>query len=80
MACGAPVVASDRAALPETCGHAARLVDPDDHDAFAEALLEAAVSGPVRTRLVEAGHARAAHLTWQRTAEEMDAVVTEVLG
>ena len=30
MACGVPVVAADRAALPETCGGAATLVDPDD--------------------------------------------------
>ncbi len=32
MACGVPVVAADRAALPETCGDAALLVDPDDPD------------------------------------------------
>jgi len=78
MACEAPVVASDRAALPEACGDAALLVDPDDAAAFADALLEAA--GPARARLVEAGCARAARLTWQRTAEAMDAVVSETLS
>ena len=30
MASGVPVVAANRAALPETCGSAALLVDPDD--------------------------------------------------
>lgn len=80
MACGAPVVASNRPALPETCADAALLVDPDDHEAFAAALLEAAAPGPPRERLVEAGRARAAHLTWQRTAEGMDAVVAEALA
>ena len=39
MAAGTPVVASNRAALPETCGDAALLVDPDDPDALAGELL-----------------------------------------
>ena len=39
MAAGTPVVAADRAALPEACGGAALLADPDDPDAFAAALL-----------------------------------------
>ena len=78
MACGTPVVASNRAALPETCGDAAVLVDPTEHEAFAEALLQVA-SGETRTRLVEAGRQRAAHLTWERTAIGVDAVVAEAL-
>ena len=53
MACGTPVVAADRAALPEACGGAALLADPEDPDAFAAALIEAA--GPERERLTEAG-------------------------
>ena len=39
MACGTPVVAADRAALPETCGDAALLVDPDDSTALTQAVL-----------------------------------------
>ncbi len=80
MACGAPVVASDRAALPETCGEAALLVDPADHEAFARALLEAATDEATRTTLLAAGRQRAAHLTWERTASEVDAVAEELLG
>jgi hypothetical protein len=41
MAAGTPVVAADRAALPEACGDAALLADPDDADAFAGAILDA---------------------------------------
>ncbi len=40
MACGAVVVASDRGGLPEACGGAARLVDPEDAAQFATALRE----------------------------------------
>ena len=77
MACGTPVVAADRAALPEACGGAALLVDPDDADAFAEALIRAA--GPERARLTEAGRARAAGLSWARSAESVDAAIGALL-
>ena len=78
MAAGTPVVAADRAALPEACGGAALLADPDDPDAFASALLDAA--GRERERLVVAGRERAASLTWQRTAEEVDRALEPLLA
>jgi glycosyltransferase involved in cell wall biosynthesis len=77
MACGTPVVASDRAALPEACGGAALLADPDEPDAFAEALLRAA--GPERERLRAAGLERVKGLTWERTAELADRAIAELL-
>jgi glycosyltransferase involved in cell wall biosynthesis len=77
MAAGTPVVASDRAALPEACGGAALLADPNDPDAFADALLRAA--GPDRDRLAEAGRARAAGLSWARSAESVDAAIGALL-
>jgi glycosyltransferase involved in cell wall biosynthesis len=78
MAAGTPVVASDRAALPEACGGAALLADPDDPEAFAAAISEAA--GSARRRLTEAGRAHAAGLTWERSAEQVDAAIDELLG
>jgi glycosyltransferase involved in cell wall biosynthesis len=77
MACGTPVVAADRAALPEACGGAAILADPADPDAFGAAVLRAA--GPERERLVAAGLDRAAAHAWQRTAELTDAAIAELL-
>jgi glycosyltransferase involved in cell wall biosynthesis len=77
MAAGTPVVAADRAALPEACAGAALLVDPDDSDAFAAALIRAA--GAERARLAEAGHARAAGLSWARSAESVDAAIGALL-
>jgi glycosyltransferase involved in cell wall biosynthesis len=79
MACATPVVAADRSSLPETCGEAALLVDPGDADAFAQALLTAALEPSVRERLVAAGLKRAGRLSWDRTARSMDAVVRELL-
>jgi glycosyltransferase involved in cell wall biosynthesis len=78
MAAGTPVVAADRAALPEACGGAALLADPDDADAFAAALLRA--SGPDHERLAAAGRERAAALTWERTAEEVDRALEPLLA
>jgi glycosyltransferase involved in cell wall biosynthesis len=71
-------VTADRAALPEACGGAALLADPEEPDAFAAALVEAA--GPERDRLTEAGYTRAAGLTWERSAELVDAAVESLLS
>jgi glycosyltransferase involved in cell wall biosynthesis len=77
MAAGTPVVAADRAALPEACGGAALLADPEDEEAFAAAVVEAA--GPERHRLIEAGRTRAAELSWRRTAEAIDQALDPLL-
>ena len=38
MACGAPVVTSDRSSMPEVAGAAAVLVDPEDRDAIVDSI------------------------------------------
>jgi glycosyltransferase involved in cell wall biosynthesis len=62
MACGAPVIASDAAALPEACGGAAWLVDPRDSIAWRDALRRVYVDAELRTQLRGAGLERAAAL------------------
>jgi GT2 family glycosyltransferase/glycosyltransferase involved in cell wall biosynthesis len=79
MASGVPVVAANRTALPETCGDAAILVDPDDAEALADALLRAAGAGPERERLIGAGLERAALFSWDRSARLTDEAIGEVL-
>jgi glycosyltransferase involved in cell wall biosynthesis len=78
MASGTPVVAADRAALPETCGDAALLADPDGPEAFAGALVRAA--GADRERLRAAGLERARAFTWERSAELADRAIGELLA
>jgi glycosyltransferase involved in cell wall biosynthesis len=80
MACGTPVVASNRAALPETTGGAALLVDPEDEVALAEALEQVLVDDPLRQKLAAASLAHAAKFSWRRTAEETDAALGAVLA
>jgi GT2 family glycosyltransferase/glycosyltransferase involved in cell wall biosynthesis len=79
MASGVPVVAANRTALPETCGDAALLVDPEDGAALADALARAAGDQEVRTRLISAGLERAAQFSWERSATLTDAVIEGVL-
>ncbi|HEX5909059.1 MAG TPA: glycosyltransferase, partial [Thermoleophilaceae bacterium] len=80
MAAGTPVVSSNRGALPETCGDAALVVDPDDHEAFAAALVRAALDAGEHQRLAAAGRERAAGFTWRRTAERVDELLEPLLG
>ncbi|MBJ7328872.1 MAG: glycosyltransferase family 4 protein [Solirubrobacteraceae bacterium] len=75
MAAGTPVVAADRAALPDTVGTAGLLVDPTDPEAIADAVLRAIGNEP----LAAAGRERAAQFTWERTVDAIDALVDSLL-
>jgi hypothetical protein len=79
MACGTPVVAAAAAALAVTCGDAALYADPR-HPGTLAAAIEAALGEDVAARLREAGPRRPAAFSWERTAEEVDAVVGDVLA
>jgi glycosyltransferase involved in cell wall biosynthesis len=78
MACGTPVVAANRAALPETCGDAALLVDPDDPSEIAAAVICAATDPGVRVRLRHAGFQRATEATWGAAAARTDALLMQL--
>lgn len=73
MAAGAPVVASNRGALPEVTAGAALLVDPTPRP-LAEALERLLGDPALRERLRLAGLVRAAQFSWERTARETLAV------
>jgi glycosyltransferase involved in cell wall biosynthesis len=79
MACGTPVVASNRAALPEVTGGAAVLVDADDPTAFAEALERLATDESHRADLAARATERARPFTWERTAALTDAAIDGLL-
>jgi glycosyltransferase involved in cell wall biosynthesis len=80
MACGTPVVASNRTALSEVTGGAAILVDPDDHTAFADALEKLATDEQHRADLSNRATERARPFTWERTAALTDAAIERVLA
>lgn len=78
MACGAPVVASNRTSIPEIASDAALLVDPEKPAEIAAATHSIITDGAVRRRLVEKGLRRAKEFSWERAARETLAVYNEL--
>lgn len=76
---GRPLVASDRGAIPEVAGGAARLVDPESVDSIADGLGDVLLDEELRARLVAAGPRRTARFTWERCAQETAAVLDRAL-
>jgi glycosyltransferase involved in cell wall biosynthesis len=68
MACGTPVVTSAATAMEEVAGGAAVLVDPLDVASMADGIREALRR---RDELVAAGLGRANQFTWQRAADSV---------
>ncbi len=75
MACGCPVVTSNRSAMPETAGGAAVLADPDDPRSIGAAILRARDTAE---KLRVDGLTRAAQFTWAQTAKQTLEVYREV--
>ena len=68
MACGAPVICSDRGALPETTAGAAICVPPDDYSLMAEKMTKLGEDAKFRSEYVKKGLKRARELNWEKTA------------
>jgi glycosyltransferase involved in cell wall biosynthesis len=68
MACGTLVITSNATSLPEVVGDAGIILDPADENAWAECILQVAAQRIRRKELIEKGKARAAVLTWERSA------------
>ena len=80
MACGTPVVVSNRASLPEVVGPAAVLCDPDDTQSLTEALMLVLESQPLREQLKRCGLEQAQRFTPDRTAGRVLEVIEQVAG
>lgn len=79
MTCGAPVIASDRGALPEVAGNAAIIIDAEDERALAMHLETVLTDARCAQNLRERGLARATQFSWQRNAQQMLACYAQVL-
>lgn len=80
MACGCPVIALRRSAVPEVVGDAAILMDDADEGRLTDALLYVLQDASCAADLRRRGLARAATFSWDRTAAATEAVYREVVG
>ncbi|MEB2322933.1 MAG: glycosyltransferase family 1 protein [Sorangiineae bacterium] len=80
MACGCPVITSNRSSMAEIAGDAAILVDPEDHAALASALAALTRDSAERRRLRDAGVAHARGYGIERMAAETLEVYRAVLA
>jgi glycosyltransferase involved in cell wall biosynthesis len=79
MACGAPIVSSDTAAMPEILGNAAVFFDPLDAHDMAERIIEVLSSDQSRERLTVNALARAKLFSWDETARRTAGVIKSVV-
>ena len=71
IACKIPVITSDCASMPEVCGNAGILVDPNSVDAIAEAMQELYLNKALYERLQENCMAQTQKFDWEKTAEDV---------
>jgi glycosyltransferase involved in cell wall biosynthesis len=69
MALGCPVVASDRASLPEVCGDAALYASATDPEAWHSSFIRLHCDAKLRADLISRGEARARRFSWRASAE-----------
>jgi glycosyltransferase involved in cell wall biosynthesis len=69
MHCGCPVIASNRASLPEVIGDAGILLEPDDVDSWSNALYNVLSDNTRREEMIEAGYEQASRFKWSKTAK-----------
>jgi glycosyltransferase involved in cell wall biosynthesis len=80
MACGCPVVTSNRSSLPEVAGEAGILVDPVDVEQIAAAIRQVLNDPALAAAMRQKGLARARLFSWERCARETLDAYRRVLG
>jgi glycosyltransferase involved in cell wall biosynthesis len=80
LACGTPVVASNRTSIPEIVGEAGVLVDPEDVRGFSEAI-KRVLSEPILAKDFSCrGLDRTTRFSWENTAKATASVYARILG
>jgi len=75
MACGAPVIASNTTAFPETVGDAALLINPNDSNSLANAMQEVSENKGLAITMRERGLQRTAQFTWEKSAHKTQSLL-----
>ena len=70
MACGCPVVSSNRASLPEIGGHEALYFDPFNQDDMVSKISQVLNSPSLRRQMIENGFKKSKWFNWEKLAKQ----------
>lgn len=80
MACGCPVITSSRGSLEEITGDAGLIVDPEETDDIANAMIRMSTEPGLRQSFIQLGRKRARQFSWDKSAQEILNVFRQALG
>jgi glycosyltransferase involved in cell wall biosynthesis len=80
MACGCPVIVSDRGSLPEVVGGAALLIDPESEDSIVQAIRALEQDQMLRSNLAKRGLERVKEFSWKRAAHQTLEIYREAVS
>jgi glycosyltransferase involved in cell wall biosynthesis len=78
MACGTPVIASNRTSIPEIVADAALYVDPLNISEMVEAIDKVLSNSQLREQLIQKGLKRSQYFSWEKTARETLSLYREI--
>lgn len=70
MVCGCPVVAANTASLPEVCGKAAVMVNPNKIGEISEGLMRVIRDDGLKRKLIQKGLKQAKKFSWEKAAKQ----------
>lgn len=80
FAAGVPVITSNTSSLPEISGDATYLIDPEDEEDIAQAILTIIKDKNLRKDLINRGKKRIKKFSWERTTEKVIKIYREIKG
>ena len=70
MACGTPVITSNRGSIPEVVGDAAILIEPDHHEMIADAIIRLAGDSALQEEYKQKGYRQVEKYSWEESARK----------
>ncbi|MEN3013947.1 MAG: glycosyltransferase family 1 protein [Endomicrobiia bacterium] len=78
MACGCPVVVSNKGSLPEICGDAAVYVNPYNPEDIAEGILKVLTDENLRQQLIKKGFEQVKKFSWEKSVKSFLDVLLQI--
>jgi glycosyltransferase involved in cell wall biosynthesis len=78
MACGTPVITSHTSAMPEVAGEGAVLINPEQPQQIADALIKLENDADFYQKQVDYGLERVKLFSWRNTAEAYSKIYREI--